>query len=55
MCGCKSFYAAVSLEKLSGKVDEICGSSQVSAYKTGLCSSLSVILCLRLALQKGNF
>lgn len=46
---------AVSLEMLSGKVDELCGSSQVSAYKTGLCSPLSVILCLRLDLWKRNF
>lgn len=53
--GCKSFYTAVSLEMLSGEVDELCGSSQVSAYKKGLCSSLSVILCLRLVLWKGNF
>lgn len=44
MRGCKSFYTAVGLEMLSGKVDELCGSSQVSAYKKGLCTSLLVIL-----------
>lgn len=55
MHSCKSFYTAVSLEMLSGKVDELCGSSQVSAYKKELCSSLSGILCLRLVLWKENF
>ena len=54
MRGCKSFYTAASLEMLNDKVDELCGSSQVSAYKKGLCSSLSVILCLRLVLWKGT-